>query len=497
MPRYAVHSLRITKPKNLVFSSGYLKTKTGRLINLPLPDEQNDSHVLIINPTRALKHYFSTNRFVIQSIFSLLLTVVVCVVREVITRSGGVKEFFSGTKNRLFWWLFLGAVTSYSIWLLAFWPGLMSVDSLNIWRAAWLPDVMINNHPALNVFWYMFLLHLWNNIAVVPISQIFFLSGLVAATFFFCYRQGVRLKWLLPSYCLLLLSLPIGLYNVTLWKDVPFALLLVFWSLLPAWLYFKKTKGEKIQLTCGQIAFLVFSFLALFLIRHNGVVYIIVLPVVFIVLRLMKISRVVLFAAAAIAIILFLLVLFPPKAIKGASYFHDLSRMYLQQLELEPSKRIIDAVQQYPRLLDLKKNKKQTDFWHYYLGDRYAYTFLRDVGWNDTFPYLPPNHYFFPGLHKIALFLYKHSLTYPWVYFTWNPFWILYFFPLSILLWRWFPLSAIFSSVILVQVIALLVFVGTVNWRYYYFVLLGGYFLLPVILLDLRFLKHRRLSSVS
>jgi len=492
MPRYAVDSLRITVPEGTALSSVYLKTKTGRIVNLPVPEDQSDGHVLIATPTNHLKHYFHANRFVFQILFALLMTWVSCSLLKTITRYGGMKEFFLGKELRLFWLFFTGAIISYSVWLLAFWPGVMSVDSLNIWRAAWLPDVMINNHPLLNVFWYMFLLHLWNNIAVVPVSHIFLLSLLIAVTLFFCYRQGVRLRWLLLCYLLLLLSLPVSLYNVTLWKDVPFGLLVVFWSLTPAYFFFKKMKGQGIRINFGQIVLLLLLFLSLLLFRHNGMVYLFVLPILFFGLRLIQLPKTLVIIGCIVALGLFVLVVFPPNAIKGASYFHDLSRTYLQQIGQEsPVKRVINAARQYPRLLDLKKNKERSDFWHYYLSDRYAYTFIREAEWNDTHTYQPPGEYFFSSLHDFALQLYNRSLEYPWVYLTWNPFWLLYLFPLSILLCRWFPLSAIFSLVILTQILALLVFVGTTNWRYYYFVLLGGYFLLPVLLLD----WHRLMSQ--
>ena len=34
----------------------------------------------------------------------------------------------------------------------------------------------------------------------------------------------------LPFYFLFITSIPIGLYTITLWKDIPFALLVVFWA---------------------------------------------------------------------------------------------------------------------------------------------------------------------------------------------------------------------------------------------------------------------------
>jgi hypothetical protein len=153
---------------------------------------------------------------------------------------------FVAEKRWIFWLLFAGALGLYGIWLGAFWPGIMSVDSLNIWRAALLPHVMINNHPIVNEIWYLCCQQFWQHIAVVPIIQIILLSALLATTYFLAFRRGVRGRWLLPCYLLTLFSVPIGLYNVTLWKDVPFALLVVFWALYIAYLFLQKhEKGMK------------------------------------------------------------------------------------------------------------------------------------------------------------------------------------------------------------------------------------------------------------
>ena len=129
------------------------------------------------------------------------------------------------------------------------------------------------------------------------------------------------------------------------------------------------------------------------------------------------------------------------------------------------SQRIIDAATNYPRLLDIKRNQDSSDFWHYYLNDRYAYTFLKEVSWSDVYPYLSKDDLPFPKLHHTGLQIYRSSLDYPWLYLSWYPFVFLYLFPLSILLFRWFPRAAVFSTVILAQAAALLLIVGTVNWR--------------------------------
>ena len=485
IPRYAIDKVRIKVPKETSISSIYLESKKGRIIKLPLVTEEGTGDLLIRSPTHHLKHYYHKSKILFQILFALVMAWGTLSLLKFTAAYGGIREFFLGEKLRSFWLFFGCAALFLSLWLLAFWPGILSVDSLNIWRAAWLPEVMINDHPALNVVWYMFLLHIWNNVAVVPLSQIFLLSVLLAAVFYFCHRQGIRLYLLLPCYFLLLFSLPVGLYTITLWKDVPFALLVVFWSLTLPYYYLRKNTNNRNRLSLGQIGFLLIMFLALIFFRHNGLVYLFVIPLLLVTLQIVRIPRVYMVFGGIVILLLTLLVVSPPKSMKSASYFHDLSSSYLKDFTKDSvTTRVTQSIKLYPRLLDIRKNQNQSDLWHYFLRDRYAYNFLRQSGWNDSHKYISSDEYPFSRMRSFALKLYEKSYEYPLVYFSWNPFLLLYLFPLSILLCRWFPLSAIFSSVILVQVLALLIFVETVNWRYYYFVLLGGYFLLPILLLD-------------
>lgn len=490
LPRYAIDSLQIGGTHNARFSSVQLKTQDGE-IDLPFDNSQSDT-ISVLAPNKELKRYFHPAHLLIQILSALFVTTLAVVLVRKMQDYGGLKEMFAA--GRWVFWLFLGgALLVYSIWVMAFWPGIMSVDSLNIWRAALLPEVMINNHPFVNELWYLFLSLIWCNIAIVPITHTILLSVLVAAIFFYVHRLGVTLWLLGPVYLLLLFSIPVGLYNATLWKDVPFALLVVLWSIIPVYLYIKKRVGEPVDISILTGILLLLSFFSLLTFRHNGLIYLIVIPSLFVALRLVRISKIVAVSGFIAGACVCFLIIFPPHGLRSASYFHDLSRVYIEQIGNESIvKRVADSVKNYPRLLDIKKHQDSSDFWHYYLKDRHAYKFLKEVGWNDVYRYVPPEKYAFPELRKIALKIYRASLDYPWLYLSWYPFILLYLFPLSLLLCRWFPLSAIFSTVILAQIVALLFFVGTTNWRYYYFVLLGGYFLLPIILLDFRFLKEKK-----
>lgn len=488
MPRYAIEQLVVSGSNNVSFSSVELGEKSGRT---GLDYDQLDANAIsVVNPNERLKRYFHPLHLMLQVLFALLVTSILFAVGGGVSDRGGMKQLLISYKST--WIFFLGACIVYGLWLMAFWPGVMSVDSLNIWRSALLPEVLINNHPYVNELWYFFLSLIWNHIAIVPIIQIILLSLLIGCTLGFIARRGVSWLVIIPIYIFFLISVPIGLYNTTLWKDVPFALLVILWALTASYWYLKKRNGEQIKISIVTGLLLLLSFWCLITIRHNGLVYLFVIPFLFLILRLVRVPKSI-FVLGCIAIpVFFYIIVFPPAQIKRASYFHDLSQTYIQQLGKESlTRRVSESVAKYPRLLDIKKNQEDSDFWHYYLKDRYAYRFLREVGWSDIFSYLDPEKRPFSELRKMALKIYPASLEYPWLYMSWYPFPLLYLFPISILLFRWFPLSAIFSTVVITQVAALLLFVGTTNWRYYYFVLLGGYFLLPVILFDLKILRQR------
>ncbi len=491
LPRYRIDTLLISGSTSAAFSSVHLKQR-GVETDLPF-SQREDGSISLTQPMRSLKRYFQPFHFAVQVGAALLLTWLVQLLAAAAQRCGGMRQALIGPRYRPFWLFFCGTLTMHGLWLVAFWPGVMSVDSLNIWRAAVLPDVRLANHPYVNELWYLFLSLFWTDPAIVPMVHVVLISTLTAAAFSIAYRWGVPLLALITCWLLLLISVPVGLYNVTLWKDVPFALLVVFWGLVPVYAFFRKRAGRKLGVSFPVGVLLLISFAALLTVRYNGFVYLFVIPLLAGLIYSGRFSKRFLAVLLVVGAGICYLVLFPPAAIDKNSYFNDFSRIYLNRIKAESvSARVMEAAADYPRILDIKKHEKISDFWHYYLGDRYAYDFLLDVGWYDVYPYQSPDNEPAPKLHQTALNIYRASLEYPWLYLSWYPFVLLYLFPLSLLLCRWFPLSAIFSTVILTQVAGLLFFVGTTNWRYYYFVLLGGYFLLPIILLDLRFLRLQK-----
>ena len=121
---------------------------------------------------------------------------------------------------------------SYSIYLLAFFPGAMSYDSLNQWRQ--MATLTFNSwHPPLYALTMWALTRVWYSPAAIVAFQIIIqvLAVCFALTTLARLGGGRALLWALTLFYSLF---PIyGVYTVVLWKDVPYSIaLLVLTTLL-------------------------------------------------------------------------------------------------------------------------------------------------------------------------------------------------------------------------------------------------------------------------
>jgi hypothetical protein len=281
---------------------------------------------------------------------------------------------------------------------------------------------------------------------------------------------------------------PIGLYNILLWKDIPFALLIVFWAFLLCEFYQKK-KENQFFLTKEQVFALFLSLIALAFTRHNGLIYLAVIPINLVLLRLIP-TRIVLGAllvGAGIAGGTLLFLNNDTLITQGNYFFSQGANFFSNFLHKPPAAIAVKAWQNYWGIFNINQKDSSWDLFHFFLHDRFSYSFLVHAGWSDIYRYLIEQP-ILPVVTDLAMRLYRQSHAVPFVYLSWNSVYFLVLYPLSIVFFRMLPLTAIFSSFILVQVLILLVVIDLMNWRYYYFAFLGGYMLIPLIMLDL----HKR-----
>ncbi|CAK8717855.1 Dolichyl-phosphate-mannose-protein mannosyltransferase [Candidatus Electronema halotolerans] len=481
LPRYPIRKLEIVNSGTggqLRLTAAELHGK-GKVVDLLHGQPAALGRFSIDQPLQGMRSFFQPLQFVQQIIFALLSTWLLIALTHRCKAAGSLRSLFCAEKRHWFWLMLTGSLTIFSLWLAAFWPGVLSVDSMKIWRAAVLPDVYLNDHPLLNVFLYKYLYHLWHDPAVVPVVHVL-LTSLLAAWFgFWLHRQGAALPMVLLWLLFLLCSVPVGVYNVMLWKDVPFALLTVFWACILVKL--RQEKQQRLRWTGQRICALLLAGISLGLIRHNGLVYLAVLPALLLLLRLVLLKK------ALLGLIVLLTVAglgFAVLQQAGKTKFLDEKlHQYTKPLSLQGlAQDAVRTAQDYMTVLNINQPYQKWDKFHHYFQDRQAWWFLRLSGWQDVYPYQktePP----FPALNSAALHVYEKSYDQPWVWLTWNPVWLLALLPLLTLLCRWLPNTAVLGAVLLAGALPL-VYLRIFNWRYYYFLYFGLLFLPAFILLD-------------
>ncbi len=281
LPRYDIRRIRVASENSLQqfrLDSVAISSERGDVI-LPLSGSGLRAHATFLDPPRNTRQYFHPVHFLQQVLFALLSAWLVLSVFRFVRRRGGIAPVLLNGKRPAFWLMFAGGVLSLGAWLLVYWPGHFTTDSVHIWWAARQPGYFMHDHPVMNVIFYRFLQQFWDHYAVVGIAQVILTALLGAYIFYWLHRKGVALCVILPFYFLFIASIPIGVYSITLWKDIPFALLVVFWAFWFVRLADRKD-GRGICGTPDSGLFALFLLLlALCFFRYNGIVYLVIIPV--------------------------------------------------------------------------------------------------------------------------------------------------------------------------------------------------------------------------
>ncbi len=497
MVRYPTNILRIDSKNKFSVTSVTVRTEDDMLYELQNPVPwKGGINFSMRELNQQLKRYYHPDRFILQILFALLSSWLLAKLFSFAAKFTDLKDIFFNEQRYLFWCMLLSGCFLFSLWHISFWPGVTSNDSLEIWRAAQIPGMYLGDHPSLNVILYMYLSMFWNNVAVVPIAQNLSTSLLIAYIFFSLYKKGLPLYFLLPFYALILFSLPIGLYTIILWKDIPFALLVVLLGFKLSCLYFDK-RNKKLTVFRKEWINIFLLTLALAGIRHNGVLYLFVVPLVIVSFGLVRIRPLVFTVLLGLMLLTGGVFFFLPGRPEAPGYLTAQTKVYLNQaMDRLSFQYLKQSGKNYLGVFDINQKRMRWDKVGDCLYGRYNNNFLKYLRWNDVYPFLPPpKNKLVKKIKGIAWNLYRQSYTTPWVYFAWNPVYMLFLFPLLPLLFRKLPLAAVFSFFIIAQMGAL-VFLHIFNWRYYFFAYLASYFLLPMVVTDIYFAKKCRANAL-
>lgn len=201
----------------------------------------------------------------------------------------------------------LPCIAIWSVYLLAYWPGLMSPDSLDQWSQV-LTGHFNNAHPAIHTLTIWLVTRLLLSPTAVALMQIAFLSTIFGATMQELARWGVPVAVRLIITALFALSPVNGLMVITIWKDVAYTIaLLGVFSIL---LCLVRTRGKWLHslrhttILCGALA-------CVALYRYNGLPVAILLVGALVIWLKSRRERLRILAIASIAIILYVAITGP------------------------------------------------------------------------------------------------------------------------------------------------------------------------------------------
>ncbi len=202
--------------------------------------------------------------------------------------------------NKLFLFLFFSSFSVYSLWLFAFFPGIMSFDSVSQWEQA-STKIYNNAHPFLHTLLITLLKSVWDTPAFVALFQIIISSLIIAYSLVFFLKLGASKKKIFIVFFILLILPSVGIYNITLWKDVLFAQCITALSIIFIKDFLNQTKITNTKIILVAVLTLLISNM-----RHNGIIYLPIVPLIYFSFRIINVKKL---ALMTISIIIFYITL--------------------------------------------------------------------------------------------------------------------------------------------------------------------------------------------
>lgn len=190
----------------------------------------------------------------------------------------------------------------WSIYLIAFFPGILSIDSMQQWDQAHVP-YFHDWHPVPHTWFILFVTLIWNSPAAVAVAQSIILA-LIFGYCAYCFEKYKVNKFAIYLMLLITALLPVtGIYSVNLWKDVLFSTEVLLFSMYLVNIII--SKGQWMSSKINMLFYVLASYGVVFF-RHNGFpVFVATVILLFIVFRL-RLLRTYVVSAFVIALYFFI-----------------------------------------------------------------------------------------------------------------------------------------------------------------------------------------------
>lgn len=200
--------------------------------------------------------YFSTGTFFFTVFICILLCYVISLPAPILKKN-----------SKGFWLKYaIPMIFTFSLMLMIYYPGIMSGDSLVQWTQAH-NFQLTDQHPAFHTLLIWLITNVWDSPAAIVISQILFFSLVVSWGIGNLQKKGMPpvIGWLIS---ILFAVSPVNwLTVITIWKDIPYSVSLLWLTIILFEVY--STNGKWLEKIRNSVL-LSICVLLISLFRHNG-----------------------------------------------------------------------------------------------------------------------------------------------------------------------------------------------------------------------------------
>lgn len=474
-----------------------LKNHRGEIYSFPA-DQGNDKNILLneIKLDKVVQKQFHAGLLAVQLLTAGVITFLCYWLSrlEMFAQSSGnwFSILFVQNKRWFFWSVFFLGLAINLMFLAAEWPGSMTPDSLYINREAkWLQ--FTNHHPYIYSVFALGLYNIFDAPLVVIIFQMICFHLLSGLFFYTLYSEGLSLVILLPTLALPFFSLPINLFNITFWKDIPYSTLVLFWAFFFSYLFYKWHYCRvRVRVGVVDAILLALLFFLLCTLRFNGLVYLPLIPCMFCFFFWNSKKSVVTFAVVSTLLLVTYYLVLP-----NFILYHKPEQNNYAKNTLEVKAGKLDSILQNTGNYYIEDYlSERTKIFTASMGTSpVASTWYTDTHFPPQFwlsvremrsdmIYNSKSVYLAEKLKKLLRNTTRYIGVFSGRFLFWNSSFALAGLCFIFILYKWFPVSAFYSSFFLYQAFFMF-FVVWPRWRYLYFIYLGGVFLLPVVFFEL------------
>ncbi|WNS42738.1 DUF6020 family protein [Paenibacillus sp. MMS20-IR301] len=177
----------------------------------------------------------------------------------------------SFTSNKLFLWIQLFALMMvvWGLYLIAFNPANISPDSISQWKEALGIEQLSDWHPAFHTLVIKMIVSIYPSPVSVALFQMCFAAAVISSFLVLLVNCGMPKKWAFIGAFLFAVVPNNGSNIVTLWKDIPYTISLLWLTLVFARLVVRKNNFSANIL---NLISLTGALSCVYLFRHNGVI---------------------------------------------------------------------------------------------------------------------------------------------------------------------------------------------------------------------------------